>query len=1307
MLVAPEGLTWPQTSIWLDQQFFPDKPIYNTGAAFTIRGQLRFDLFETALRKMIAESPGLLLPPSSRPPDFDFVRLDFRSRPDPLAEAEKWMRDDMARPFRFDGSPLFRFALVQIADDRTVWYQKFHHIIMDTVARRNVLARTASWYRALRLSTEPPDFDQAKPDEVVASEQSYAASVRYQVDRQYWLDQVRTWPDSLISAQVRQSERMRSGRPSRLSFMVEYSVFRNLTESAESLRSSAADALTALAYVAFSRLYDRPDILLCVELARRSTQREKNTIGLFASPVPVHLRREANSSISSLLQTIKDVRDKNYPHRKYPVHELSAAAGLARDRRYGLFDAIVNYLPVDFDLEFEGQLVEMKNISHGFPAPWLVTIEGSGAGRDVEIIIDFDPGLVSEELARSFRLCLEYLVKHGLDHPECAIDRLPIMPNGLRDEVLALGHGNKVEQSQGLTLASLFSDQAATAPSSTALICGSEYLSYRSVNARAETLARQLAGSAIGPGSIVGLALPRSPELIIAVLAVHKAGAAYLALDPTYPPDRLRLMVRDCGAHLVVTVRAHAPLFTETGAKIALLSNGQLDCNANAEPTGPAPTDLAYALYTSGSTGTPKAVGIEHRNVVNLVSWGRSYFTELELKGVLFSTSLNFDLSAFEMFVPLAFGGCVIMAENLLAVQSINERNRIRVLNTGPSLLRLLLETAEIPKGVTTIILAGEKLTGHIAKAVFGAAPSVRLLNCYGPTETTVYSTAAEILPTNECPSIGKAVWNTELYVVDKHGELLPPGSEGELLIGGAGVGRGYLNMPDMSAVRFLTNPFGSGRVYQTGDCVRWQPDGQLEFLGRADSQIKLHGIRIEPGEIESVLLGIPEVAAAAVVSSEEASGRQRLLAYLVASGTAKPSVATLRASLEICLPRYMMPNGFVWVDTLPLTPNGKLDRKALPVPSPDENAALAEPPQVQTPRQQEISAIIREMTGISTIPIGADFFELGGDSLTLLSLFVTLEERYGRAFKADVLTSAVTVERLARLVDAENTFEPDELLVAMQPFGDATPFFCAHGIGGDVIHLHRLAAHFPKDRPFIALRRKADRQAMASIRDIAADFVPGIIRYQRTGPIFLGGYSFGATVAYELACQLESQGRQIALLVLFDQLRPGWRPSLGSVLAHWSPILRRLPHRLLEEVGGLPPAEAVKKSAKHLTEWAKKSFGYRESAASIFSLNKDQVELAELYETHLNALRNYKPSLSSFPIAVFRAERESFKALMLDESLGWSAFSKGRLKTRRVPGSHRSMLAEPFVRKLAEILNQEITIAEAELNELYSSDAS
>ncbi len=1053
-------------------------------------------------------------------------------------------------------------------------------------------------------------------------------------------------------------------------------------------------AIIALAYAAFARLYNRADIVVGVELSYRSNSKAREFIGLLARPLPMILNVDREMAIADLVHEVEASRARNYPHRRYPIQELARDLEITRKGQHGLFDVIVNYIPGAYDFAFEGHPVELMTLSNGFATPWLVTIADWNSAGDLDVSIDTDPGLIDPNMAARLAASLEILLQRGLDDPTCPLSALPIMPDVASAQVLAFAAGKIVGLPERETLASLCFEQAKRTPNAVALRYEEQQLSFAILHERALWLAFRLAALGVKPGVIVGIALPRTPSLLIAVLAVHKAGGAYLALDPSYPSERIRFMVQDSVVPVIVTTSELAPTFDDSGARLIIDTEQAEGKRGDITFVTPDPTDLAYVLYTSGSTGRPKAVGISHRNLINLICWGRSVVSDEELGGLLFSTSLNFDLSAFEIFLPLAFGGCVVMVENLLALQAAPQRAKVRLINSGPSLLDALLRAEAMPCGVTTVILAGEKMTRRLANALFAVAPNTRLINCYGPTETTVYSSGA-VVDRNDSsdPTIGRPIWNTTFLVLDAGQALVPPGAEGELYIGGAGVAHGYVGRPELTSERFVPNPYCEGIIYRTGDRVRWLTSGELEFLGRADDQLKINGIRVEPGEIEATLLAQPGIANAVVTLYEELGGARRLTAYLVAKHGAAPATDQVRAGVERQLPRNMVPSVFVWLDKMPMTPNGKLDRKALPPPQREDPQPVHDLLQ-QTSLECEIAEIWEELLRRSPISARADFFDLGGDSLALLSLFATIEARYGRRLTVDVLSEGLTIAGLAQLLAKDAPRDGTGPIVTLQPHGDLPPFFCVHGIAGEVMHLHRLAVHMGQRRPIFGIHQPANSPPPNSLGDLAASYVAAIRQHQPDGPYYLGGHSFGATVAYEMAVQLLSLGCEVGLLAIIDQRKPGWRLTFHEALPVLHRILFAIPGRIHDEWSDNPPVERIGSLGRTLVRWSGAALGYRANAAYVFNINRDETKLLSKFEANLKSLRAYRPKKLSAPMALFRASRQSISHAALDPALGWRELAAGGLEIRNIEGNHGSILKEPQVSKLAKLLSEELDAA-------------
>ncbi len=575
----------------------------------------------------------------------------------------------------------------------------------------------------------------------------------------------------------------------------------------------------------------------------------------------------------------------------------------------------------------------------------------------------------------------------------------------------------------------LVAAQAARTPDAVALIWGDEYLSYAALERRVNRLAHRLRREGVGPETCVGVCVARTPLMLIGLLAILKAGGSYVPLDPAYPPARLAQIRVDACPLLVLTDESTAAAQEQAASatphlRICLAELAVEDDRAPLSAVLPA--NLAYLIYTSGSTGRPKGVAITHRSAVAFISWAQQLFRREELRGVLAGTSICFDLSVFELFVTLSSGGTVILAEQVLQLPQLPAASATTLINSVPSAVTTLLRINGLPATVRTVNLAGEPLPLRLVQQLYQQPGVERVLNLYGPSEDTTYSTCAT-LPSDiaTIPSIGYPIANTQVYLLDAQLQPVPIGEPGELYLGGAGLARGYFNRPDLTAERFVPNPFAhhsSARLYKTGDLARYRPDGNIEFLGRIDQQVKIRGFRIELGEIETVLARHPAVRDVVVLAREDIPGEQRLVAYLVLTSDEQPQAtpaavqSELRAFLAAHLPDYMLPSAFVLLDALPLSPNGKIDRKALPAPPQMAAAPNYVPP--RTPLETTLAQIWAEVLGYTPVGVEDNFFALGGHSLHATQVISRLRQLLQVELQMQHLFALPSVARLAAYIE-------------------------------------------------------------------------------------------------------------------------------------------------------------------------------------------------------------------------------------------------------------------------------------------------
>jgi amino acid adenylation domain-containing protein len=596
----------------------------------------------------------------------------------------------------------------------------------------------------------------------------------------------------------------------------------------------------------------------------------------------------------------------------------------------------------------------------------------------------FDAGTI-KRMVGHLRSVLQGIVT---DPDQCLQD-LPLLTAAERHQLLVAWNDTQADYPKDLCIHELFEAQMARTPEAMAVVCGEAQLSYRELNARANQLANHLRALGVAPEMRVGVCLERSPELVVGLLGILKAGGVYVPLDPSYPKERLTFVLAEADVAVLITLASLEESLPAHAAEVVCLDTDweTVAWENEANPaSGVTAANLAYIIYTSGSTGRPKGVAIEHRSTVNLLKWAGELFTPEQLAGVLASTSICFDLSIFELFVPLSWGGKVILGENVLHLPTLLAAHEVTLVNTVPSAMAALLSAGALPTSVQTVNLAGEPLQNALAQQLYGCDAIRRVFNLYGPSEATTYSTCTLVRKgANALPSLGRPITNAQIYLLDAHLQPVPVGVAGELCIGGEGLARGYLECPELTAESFIPHPFSQEpgrRLYKTGDLARYLPDGNIEFLGRLDHQVKVRGFRIELGEIEAVLGQHWAVRQAVVLAREDRPGDHRLVAYVV------PAQGQTHTGDELCrflhskLPEYMVPSAFVLLESLPLTPNGKIDRHALPTPNqqyPSVGSTFVAP---RTPVEEVLAEIWAEVLGLEQVGTHDNFFELGGHSL-------------------------------------------------------------------------------------------------------------------------------------------------------------------------------------------------------------------------------------------------------------------------------------------------------------------------------------
>ncbi len=1251
-----------------------------------------------------------------RHPDLPLTIHDLRHLDEAGQERflDQVLVDERQRPFDWSRAPLVRFAVHRRGPDtfQLTWAE--HHAILDGWSLASMVTELLRDYLS-------PGEKRTDPVPAVAFRDFIAQERRALSDlslRRFWSDRLaEAVPTSLPRAPhpgpVPAGRQMRAHEESLPPAFVS-----GLRELARKAGAPLKSVLLAAHLRVLAAASGRTDALTgLVTNARPEVEGGDRLFGLFLNSLPFHLRLDGGSWLDLVRETFR-AEQEVLPYRQYPVAEITE---ITRQRGGGpLFETLFNYTHFHVlreVLALPGLAVLGRRSIVVDLGLTLVTDFSLSPEASLDLHLAYDARVLPrhqiEALAGAYRRALSAMA----ETPAASYEASLLLSEAERQQLLIEWNDSGEDPSGGSRLHRLFEQQAARTPQATAVLAPGGRLTYAELQAQANRLAHRLRGLGIGPEKRVGISLDRTPGMVIAVLAVLKAGGAYVPLDPTLPAERLESLVRDAGLALWITSLEWAE-GRSGGSLPRRLDPAREDLSGESADDLPGTMreemdgeNLAYVIYTSGSTGQPKGVAIAHRSAVALVSWAVSFFSPSRLAGVLAASGLGFDLAVFEIFAPLACGGAVVLAEHLLELPTLPTAGAVTLLNTVPSLLQELLREGDLPAGITTVTLAGEALPQELVDRLFECTAVREVYNLYGPSEDTTFSTFARQAPRlargapGAPPPIGRPLPGTSVFLLDAHLVPVPAGVAGELFLGGRGLARGYLHRPELTAERFVPSPGGGApgdRLYRTGDLARYRPDGQLEFLGRLDQQVKLRGLRIELGEIEAALTAHPAIRAAAVAVAGQGS-HARLVAYVVdavATGESPTPPDRLRDFLRQRLPEPLVPAHFVPLAALPLTSRGKLDRAALPAVEAQATASRAPFCAPRDRLEIDLAQIWEELLNIAPIGVRDDFFALGGHSILALRLMVQVRQRFGSPLPMAELLRHPTIESLAMALRAPRA--PRETgaassLVTVQPRGSARPLFAVHPIGGNVLCYYGLGRELAGSRPLYAFQARGlegEESPLRRIEDMAARYVEELEASDPEGPHLLLGWSMGGVVAFEMARQLEQRGQKVALLALLDAPAPP-PPGAPPLALEVDPL-----HLFARELGLAGAAEEPRPSTPSMLELPEMAVRLQRlleqaKSAGLLPPTAEMPEIQRAFDVfvaNLRALEAYRPeAVASCEIILFRADDAEG---MAPRDLGWSRWTGGGVEVVPVPGDHYTFLQEGHLRELAERLEARVQAA-------------
>ena len=1151
------GLSAGQMQIWLAEQFDVGDTAYSLNAFSELFGPCNTTLLEQAARAVIAAAETLRLrffDDTNTPCQSIDAGLsqrwqlpfhDLSNQSDPLSAAWALARSIVAERYRIeDHTPLFRWHLIRVAPEHHVWLQTYHHLIADGLSRQRIREMMAAEYTALAEGTPPPSDAMVPLPDLLHDPNYTPQGTAWTQDRDHWLQILADRPPAAsLSDRSISNRRIALHITRRLAPPVRDGLDALARETGASLPS----VLTAAAASYVAHFTVRDEFVLGWAVSARTGAAARRTPAMMSNIVPLRLACSASDTLGDFILSTAKRTASALRHQRFPLMDLRQALGippLAPDP----FETIINVVPYERDVSFAGTLCRTTPISEGPVFDLEITLRDRGAdGLHLSLFGNVDRYTPDELSAHADRLGhrLSQFAAHRADD---LLRDLPLIDAAERASILRKSCGEAVELDPQLTLLSLLDAQRARTPEATALVFRDQSISLATLHDRADRLACLLQAKGVQPDDIVAVLIDRSIEQIVAMLAVLKSGAGYLPLDCSYPAERLAMMLEDAAPRLTISMSGLiAARALPTTATLCLDDPAITQRLAQFAPDPrPAatvrPEHLAYVIYTSGSTGKPKGVLTAHRAIVNRLLWKQNLLRLTTADRVLQKTPIGFDVSVWEWILPLMTGATLVISEpdghrDPAHLLDMIERHGVTVLHFVPSVLSAFLEglSAGECKTLRHIVTSGEALGGPVRESALQRLPHAALWNLYGPTEAAIDVTfwRCHSQPETESTPIGHPIWNTQIYLLNAALQPVPDGAVGELYIGGVNIARGYLARPDLTAERFVPCPFGppGARMYRTGDLARRREDGVVLFLGRADDQFKLNGMRVEPGEIEAITgQAFPDqVAQIAVVPA--LGPTPRLVAYIVPRpGAVLPEPAVMMAVLAERLPPAMVPAAFVAMDALPLTANGKLDRGALANIAVTLSRPAFRPP--QSALEKQICTLFTEATGAERVGIDDSFFDIGGDSLLIMRL-VSRARAAGLALSVrDVLRHQTPARLAALLIDGEAG------LPTTTEAHSSAPVFVIPGAGGDLPMMALLRTRCAAAIRIVDLEID-DWDALTNpdyrLENLVARLKHSIAAQAPTGKLRLAGYSLGGQMAWAIASAFEREGREVEHVVLID----------------------------------------------------------------------------------------------------------------------------------------------------------------------------
>lgn len=1335
--VAP--LSFNQESLLFMEQLNPHTSAYNLYEAIRITGDLNLDALQQTFDSIVARHESLrttfrelegqqqqFIAPAQAVP---IQVIDLLESPTDNREnlASDILTSEINCPMDLEQDPLFKVTLVKISEREYSLLVMMHHIISDGWSMSLFWKEFTSLYESFSQgkTIEIPELPIQFGDYAQWSREQLEKELTRQTE--YWKTQLAGAPALLELPTDRHRPAVQSFRGSQEIDLFPKTLLDGLKRISLQEKSTLFMTLLAAFNVLLVRYTGQEDLVVGSPISGRNKTETENLIGFFVNTLALRTNVSGNPIFSELLRQIKTTTLDAFSHQELPFEKVVATVRPARSLSYNPIFQVAFALQKSSESPINIDGLEITPVRLGaMTSKFDVFLSAKEVPNGLSITVEYSTDLFDSDTIRRLISHYRNLLEALVANPNQRISELALLSETELRQLL-VDWNDTTAEFPNQCLQELFEIQAAQKPEHIAIVVGQSNVTYKELNRQANQIAHCLRKQGVEPNSPVSIFMERSALMTAGILGILKAGGAYLPMDSSYPQSRLEFMLDEAKVKVILTTREKRSQLPATSAKVICLDS-EWETIATESIENPAnlnqPSDLAYIIYTSGSTGKPKGTLIPHRAVNRLV-FNTNYVEIDSTDCIAHVSNVSFDAATFELWGALLHGACLIILDKdlVLSPKEFISELRARKISTmflTTALFSLLSrENPNAFQTLKTLMFGGEACDPASVRRVMENNPPERLLNVYGPTETTTFATWHHIknVPLDGQPiPIGQPISNTMVYLLDAYFNPVPVGVSGEIFIGGDGLAQGYLNRPELSEEKFVSlpasklqippnSPFDnenqSIRLYRTGDIARYLPDGSIVFIGRKDHQIKLRGFRIELGEIEAALNSHPAIKDG-VVAVKESTGEKILVAYYVPAEGCSLAQSELRDFMKQRLPDFMIPTIFFQVAGLSLNPNGKIDRQKLPS---IEEMPVETPETISTAKDElelKLTWIWKKVLGLKSVSVNDNFFNLGGHSLIAVRLFSEIEKTLGCQLPLATLFKAPTIEQLADLIREGGWQSTWGALVPMRPTGTKPPFFCVHAVGGNVIEYNEIVKHLDADQPFYGLQAiglDGKSAPLTDIEEMATAYLKEVRQIQPNGPYYLGGRSFGGTVAYEMARQLVEQGEEIALLAIFDSYPKGWL-NLCSDKEAQSFKKKFLKCRIKRHLENWSKLNAIEK-AKYFLE--KANYKKRKYKSLLWQMTQKlgigtrpsvDTTIRDIEEINYLAIRNYVPKLYQGTVTFFSAMEE----ICPEENLtGWRRLAQGGVNVVEVPGDHQTMIKEPFVSELAKALEKSISQSNSE----------